>query len=122
MGEFTLPHLFKGEHRMETKMAVKYGIIALLVLTGLIFWGDLVNLAETRIFGVAQQNAQRKVFEQSQSYNEGMIRDLENLKTQYTTATPEQKEALKATIIHRFEVYPKGKLPEDLELFYGSLR
>ena len=61
-------------------------------------------------------------FKQSQSYNEGMMRDLQELRMQYIQATPEQKVALKAIILHRFGAYDPAMLPQDLQAFYFPLR
>ncbi len=63
-----------------------------------------------------------KGFKESQQYNEGMVRDLENVKMQYLNATPEQKQSLRALTLHRFSVYPKDQLPPDLQLFYSQLQ
>jgi hypothetical protein len=73
-------------------------------------------------FGPKYAATERKIFEETKSYNDGMIRDLENLMMQYQTAKPEQQEALKAVVIHRFSVYQIDKLPVHLQQFYTSLR
>ncbi len=62
-----------------------------------------------------------KVFHESQQYNDGMLRDLENLKREYQTADANGKAALKATVIHRFEIYPRDRMTPDLLNFYDSL-
>ena len=60
-------------------------------------------------------------FKQSQSYNDGMLRDLQDLKIEYIKANDEQKSALKAIILHRFSVYDVDRLPYDLRSFYAEL-
>jgi len=62
------------------------------------------------------------VFKESQQYNDGMIRDLENLQMDYNSAGPEQKQALRAIILHRFSVYPLEKMPINLRNFYDQVR
>lgn len=57
-------------------------------------------------------------FKQSQTYNDGMLRDLQDLKMEYIKANDEQKAALKAIVIHRFSVYEVDRLPYDLRAFY----
>jgi hypothetical protein len=64
---------------------------------------------------------QNRVFHESQQYNDGMIRDLENLRMEYLKATPEQKDALRATILHRFAGYDEDRLTPQLRSFYDSL-
>ena len=63
-----------------------------------------------------------KVFKESQQYNEGMIRDLENIKMQYLSAMPEQKQSLRALTLHRFSIYPQDSMPPDLLNFYNQLQ
>ena len=62
------------------------------------------------------------VFKESQQYNDGMIRDLENLQMDYNSAGPEQKQALRAIILHRFSVYPLEKMPLSLRNFYDQVK
>lgn len=61
-------------------------------------------------------------FKESQTYNDGMLRDLQNLKMEYIKANDEQKGALKAMILHRFSVYDVDRLPYDLRSFYAELQ
>ena len=63
-----------------------------------------------------------KVFHESQQYNDGMIRDLENLQMEYETADVDHKQALRAIILHRFSIYPEEKMPANLRNFYNQLR
>jgi hypothetical protein len=63
-----------------------------------------------------------QVFKQSEQYNDGMIRDLENLQMEYIGADKEHKDALRAIVLHRFSVYPEDKLPPNLRNFYNDLR
>lgn len=67
------------------------------------------------------EESRRKTFEQSRAFNEGMVRDLQNLRMDYLKADANGKAALRATIIHRFSVYDKNTLPAELRLFYSQL-
>lgn len=91
-----------------------------IALTAFGFLMSYVGLFHASIFGPAYEQVRRNTFEQSQSYNEGMVRDLENLKMQYEKADDEEKIGLRATIIHRFSAYP-NQLPPRLASFYSSL-
>lgn len=62
-----------------------------------------------------------KVFKESEQYNDGMVRDLAELKRQYDQSDDEGKAALRPVIRHRFEVYDSSRLPDDLRNFYNSL-
>ncbi len=61
-------------------------------------------------------------FHSSQAYNEGMVRDLYELKRQYDQGNPRQREGLRAMILHQFSVYPQDRLPADLQFFYQTLK
>jgi hypothetical protein len=63
-----------------------------------------------------------QVFKQSEQYNDGMIRDLENLQIEYISADADKKQALRAIVLHRFSVYPEDKMPPNLRNFYNSLK
>jgi hypothetical protein len=63
-----------------------------------------------------------KVFKESEQYNDGMLRDLENLQMEYTNADQAHKDALRAIILHRFSVYDENRLPYNLRNFYAQLR
>jgi len=62
-----------------------------------------------------------KVFKESEQYNDGMVRDLAELKRQYDQADDAGKASLRPIIRHRFEVYDSNKLPADLAAFYQSM-
>ena len=63
-----------------------------------------------------------QVFKESEQYNDGMIRDLENLQIEYINADQAHKDALRAITLHRFSVYPEDKMPPNLRNFYNDLR
>ena len=94
-------------------------IVGLLVLA---FVFNLFGFANFAFFAPKYTAVQNKVFQESQQYNEGMVRDLYNIQRQYLTAMPEQKDSLRAIARHRFEVYPFEKLPPDLQNFYRSIQ
>ena len=63
-----------------------------------------------------------EVFKQSEQYNDGMVRDLENLQMDYINADKDHKDAVRAIVLHRFSVYPEDKMPANLRNFYNDLR
>jgi hypothetical protein len=63
-----------------------------------------------------------QVFKQSEQYNDGMIRDLENLQMEYVKADDTGKQSLRAIVLHRFSVYPEDRMPANLRNFYNSLK
>jgi len=75
-----------------------------------------------KFFAPKYRAVDNEVFKQSEQYNDGMIRDLENLQVEYIKASAEQKDALRAITLHRFSVYPEDKMPPNLRNFYNELK
>lgn len=96
------------------------GVLLSIVVLSIFFNG--LDFGLTKIFASKYEQVRRETFEQGHSYNEGMVRDLENLRNQYLSATDEaSKSALRATFIHRAEGYT-NQLPFDLQQFYNSIK
>ena len=93
---------------------VLFGVAGIVGAAFLSFW-------LYRTLAPKYEAVRRETFEQSRAFNEGMVRDLQNLRLQYLSAAPEGKAALRATIIHRFSVYDKDELPPELRSFYSQL-
>ena len=99
----------------------KYALSVVAVLAA-IFALAYYSLSLDRFFMPRQEALRHDVYKQSQSYNDGMVRDLENIQMQYTEATPEAKVALRAVALHRFSVYPEAALTPSLRQFYNQLK
>jgi hypothetical protein len=105
--------------KLQAALIVIGGLIAIVFLS---FFFGFLDLGLSKTFMPRQEQVRRQTFEQSQAYNEGMIRDLENIRNQYLgTSDPASKAALRATFIHRAEGYP-NQLPADLQSFYDAIR
>ena len=99
------------------------GLISTLVLMLCLSFGlNYFGLMQSSFFSPRIEAVRNKTFQESQAYNEGMLRDLQNIQLEYIKATPEGKSVLKSIAIHRFEVYPIDKLPPELQLFYSQLK
>lgn len=92
------------------------GVIALIF--GLTFLG----YKSYEFFAPKYRAVDNQVFKQSEQYNDGMIRDLENLQIEYINADADKKQALRAIVLHRFSVYPEDKMSPNLRNFYNSLK
>jgi hypothetical protein len=93
-------------------------LMAIVLVFGLSYGGYEMY----RFFAPKYRAVDAEVFKESEQYNAGMIRDLENLQMQYMSANPDQKAALKDIIIHRFSVYDVNRLPSNLFAFYTDLK
>jgi len=88
----------------------------------LIFGLTFLGYKSYEFFAPKYRAVDNQVFKQSEQYNDGMIRDLENLQIEYIGADAEKKQALRAIVLHRFSVYPEDKLPPNLRNFYNDLK
>ena len=98
------------------------GVLLSIVLVVAIFFGlAYMNYAGYAFFAPKYTAVDNKVFHESQQYNDGMQRDLENLRMQYLTGDASTKAVLRPTIIHRFSIYDKSRLSPDLAEFYSQV-
>lgn len=100
---------------MKVFLGIIAGAITLAVLS-------LLSFESYKYFAPKYAAVDAAVFHESAQYNDGMVRDLENLQREYVAASADQKEALKAVVLHRFSVYPEGRLPLNLQNFYNQLK
>jgi len=103
------------KNAMAFTMAIAIGIAALFGLSYL-------GYESYKFFAPKYRAVDNQVFKESEQYNDGMIRDLENLQMDYINADKDHKDALRAIVLHRFSVYPEDKLPPNLRNFYNDLK
>jgi hypothetical protein len=88
-----------------------------------LLWGVAYHqLIFTAFFGPKFENVRRNTFEQSKSFRDGSLQELENMRFEYIKASPEHKVALKDIIIHRATEVPEDALPQDLYNFIQGLK
>jgi hypothetical protein len=102
---------------------VVYMLAGLVMIVAGIFGLTFLGYEANKFFAPRYAAIDNSVFHESAQYNDGMVRDLENLETQYRQTRDEnEKAALKATIIHRFSIYPVERMPSELRNFYNEVR
>jgi hypothetical protein len=88
-----------------------------------LLWGVAYHqLIFTAFFGPKFENVRRNTFEQSKSFRDGSLQELENMRFEYIKASPEHKVALKDIIIHRATEVPEDAMPQDLYNFIQGLK
>src|SRR3989344_5595148 len=75
-----------------------------------------------KVFAPQRENVRRQVFENTKSYNQGMVQELQNMQFEYVKADEEHKKALASIILHRAADFPEDKMPDDLRLFIADLK
>lgn len=99
----------------------------LIFLSVIVFFGAIIGLSygfgwigvhQTKTIGKAQQNAERTVFEETQSYVEGKRQEALKLYKEYKMCKDEEsKEALKMIVSQSFANFDENKLSDELNTF-----
>jgi hypothetical protein len=97
-------------------------IVMIVIGFAAVFGISYFGYQSYKFFAPKYRAVDNQVFKESEQYNDGMIRDLENLQLEYINATPEGKQSLRAIVLHRFSVYPEDRMPPNLRNFYNDLR
>jgi len=66
------------------------------------------------------ENIRRQTFENSQSYNDGMIQQLQSYYVEYQRTDEKGKEAIRSVVSHQYASYPVGRLPSHLQSFVNA--
>lgn len=102
--------------------AISGTVLTIVILGGLAWASAYHDLLFTKFFAPRQEAIRYEVFKETQSFNEGMIMELQSMRFQYVKANDAQKLALRGIILHRASAYPADKLPADLYTFIEELK
>ena len=94
----------------------------ILALGGLTWGLTYHELIFTSFFAPKFENVRRQTFEQSKSFRDGSIQELQNMQFEYIKADPAHKKALADVIRHRATEIPADALPQDLYNFIQGLK
>ena len=97
-------------------------VAGIIVVCVVIFGFSYFVFNMTSFFKPKYVALDNQVFKESQQYNDGMVRDLQNLQMEYINGDQGKKDSIRAIVLHRFSVYPEDKLSPDLRNFYNSLK
>jgi len=95
-------------------------ILGILAFTWIIMGNDFFLY---KVFAPQREEVRRQVFEETKSYNQGMIQELQNMQFQYVaTKDSSAKASLASIILQRAADYPEDRLPADLRSFIQKLK
>jgi hypothetical protein len=117
--------IYKGDVNMKTISIVLLAIAAVVVLLGYIWIAQGNDFFMYKVFAPKYAKVQRQVFEQTPSFNKGMVQELENMRFDYMKEKdPKAKDALGSIILHRASGYNLNDpdVPADLRQFIGDLK
>lgn len=100
------------------------GILVVTAVLGLAWAIQGNDFFMYQMFAPRYESVRRQVFENTRSYNQGMIQELENMQFQYEQADASHKQALASIILHRAAGYnlDDPDVPNDLRVFITQLQ
>ena len=105
------------------KFSEFFGVVGVVVIgVGMAIGVSFLSFELYQYFAPKYRAVDSAVFKESEQYNDGMIRYLENLQMEYMKANADQKQLLRSIIIHRFEVYDQNRLTPSLWGFYQDFK
>jgi len=98
------------------------GVVILIL--GLTWLGQGNDFFLYKAFAPKYEQVRYDTFKESQSYNDGMAQQLQSFWIDYAnpSTSPEHRQALASTILHRFADYDDSRLSSDLGNFLRQLR
>ena len=101
-----------------------FGIVgALTLVVGLIAGLSIGGYYLYAFLAPKYEATRRDVMIESRAYNEGTVRELYRLKMQYGEATePAQKATIAAAARYEFSIFPRERLPLDLQGFMAQVQ
>jgi hypothetical protein len=104
---------------MKVGSAIVGGVIAFFAL---IFALNFFGYTQFAFFAPRYEAVRRDQMIESRAYTEGTIRTLYTLKRQYDAAkTDDERATLAAAARHEFSIFPKERLPADLQGFLAQI-
>ena len=97
-------------------------IVGFLIVLGLLVAGiTAIGLGISWYATPAQVSIENKTFHESQAYQDGMARDLEEMRMSYLDASDVKKDAIRATVRARFSGFRADRLPESDQAFLAEM-
>jgi hypothetical protein len=96
-------------------------LVSIAVVLGITWIAQGSDFFLYKVFAPKYEEVRRQTFEETKSYNDGMVQELQNMRFEYIKADAEQKKALAPIIRHRAANYPCERMPADLCTFVNSL-
>lgn len=98
-------------------IGILIGLLVIGGLVGLSYGFGWIGVHQTKTIGKAQKNAEREVFEQTQSYIEGKRQEALKFYREYQTANEVEKAAIKEMVAHSFAQFDENKLDGKVKSF-----
>ena len=113
------------ENNPKPSTVVLVCFAVLLGILGLTWIAQGSDFFLYKVFAPKYEQVRRQTFEQSKSYNQGMVQELENMQVEYNREKdPKAKAALASVILHRVSGYnlDDPAVSADLRSFISGLK
>lgn len=100
-----------------------FGVLVILMVGGWLVQGN--DFFMYKFWAPKQEAVRRQVFEQTRSWNAGMVQELQNMQFEYMkTVDKDAKVAMASIILHRASGYNMDDpiVPADLRAFVAQLK
>lgn len=97
-------------------------LLVAICLIGAAWFVQGNNFFMYQYFAPKFEQVRRETFEQSKSYNQGIIQEIQNMQFEYEQTDETHKTALRSIILHRVADYDLSKLPQDTRIFIEQLK
>lgn len=111
-----------NEQELSKKMVFGWFAFALVVLLGAGWIAQGNDFFLYKVFAPKYETVRRQTFEQTKSYRQGMVDELENMQLAYVKADSAGKRAMAPIILHRAADTDPSTLTPDLNSFLTELR
>ena len=98
------------------------GVVVLIL--GVTWLGQGNDFFMYKVFAPKYEEVRRQTFEQTKSYSQGMIQELQNMQFDYVKANPEHQSMLASIILRRAADFDlrQPQVPTELRQFVEQLR
>jgi hypothetical protein len=95
--------------------------IASALFVGVVIGINEIDFGIFKHFAPRIERVRRETYEQSRAFQEGTVRDLENLSLEYAAGNQAVKEAIRAVALHRLADLSSELLTPNLRSFKSEL-
>lgn len=108
---------------MKVSYIVLGSIGTLMLILGLTWLVQGSDFFMYKVFAPKYEEVRRQTFEQTKSYRQGMIQELQNMQFEYEKTNDKSvKDRMASIILHRSADFPEADMPSDLRSFISELR
>ena len=97
-------------------------LLALFAVLGITWIAQGNSFFLYKFFAPKQAAVERQVFENTPSYQLGMVQELRNYQDQWVTATADQRKAIAAIALHEAQDIPNDQLPSDVQQWLNQIK